>query len=99
MHPALCHIIRGGKILVEKLTVAQLVKKFPPLYDTRSFITVFTKTNTGWYPESHTSIGRIHTIFPLRSFSHLCRDLVDVLFSQIFLPRSLLPIDESCALN
>jgi hypothetical protein len=34
------------KSLLEKLTVAQLVKKFPPVYDTRSFITVFTKSNT-----------------------------------------------------
>jgi hypothetical protein len=32
----------SGKILLEKLTVTKLVKKFPTFYGTRSFITMFT---------------------------------------------------------
>jgi hypothetical protein len=33
-------------ILFEKLTVAQMVKKFPAFYGTQRFITVFTKLPT-----------------------------------------------------
>jgi len=32
-----------SRVLLEKLTVTQLVKKFPAFYGTRSFITMFTK--------------------------------------------------------
>ena len=35
----------------EKLTVAQLVKKFPAFYGTRSFITAFTSSRLLPYPE------------------------------------------------
>jgi hypothetical protein len=31
-----------SRVLLEKLTVTQLVKKFPAFYGTRKFITVFT---------------------------------------------------------
>jgi hypothetical protein len=33
-----------SRVLLEKLTVTQLVKKFPTFYGTRRFITVFTRT-------------------------------------------------------
>jgi len=32
-----------GRVLLEKIIVIHLVKKFPALYDTRRFITIFTK--------------------------------------------------------
>jgi hypothetical protein len=32
-----------GRVLVEKLIVAKLVKKFPAFYGIRRFITVFTR--------------------------------------------------------
>jgi hypothetical protein len=32
-------------VLLEKLQVIQLVKKFPALYGTQSFATIFTKAN------------------------------------------------------
>jgi hypothetical protein len=34
-----------SRVLLEKLTVTQLVKKFPAFYGTRRFITVFTKAD------------------------------------------------------
>jgi hypothetical protein len=37
--------------LLEKPTVAQLLKNFPIFYGTRRFITVFTRAATGPYPE------------------------------------------------
>jgi hypothetical protein len=39
------------KVLLEKLTVSQLVKKFPTFYGTRMFITVFKALATCPYPE------------------------------------------------
>jgi hypothetical protein len=40
-----------GRILLEKLTVVPMVKKFPPLCSIWSFITVFTNPNTEWLSE------------------------------------------------
>jgi hypothetical protein len=34
------------KVLLEKLVVAQLIKKFPALYKTQSFTVKFTKVTT-----------------------------------------------------
>jgi hypothetical protein len=34
-----------SRVLLEKLTVTQLVKKFPAFYGTRRFITVFTRSS------------------------------------------------------
>jgi len=35
-------LILCSRVLLEKLTESRLVKKFPALYETRKFITVFT---------------------------------------------------------
>jgi len=34
-----------SRILLEKLNVSQVVKKFPAIYGTRRFITAFTRTH------------------------------------------------------
>jgi hypothetical protein len=31
------------RVLIKELAVAQLIKKFPPFYETRRFISIFTK--------------------------------------------------------
>jgi hypothetical protein len=36
-------LITWNRLLLEKLTVAQLVEKFPTLYGTSRFIAVFTR--------------------------------------------------------
>jgi hypothetical protein len=41
--------IHGATLLLEKLTVTQLVKKFPTFYGTGRFITVFTRARH-WSP-------------------------------------------------
>jgi hypothetical protein len=38
-------IIPWSRVLLEKLTVPQLVKKFPEFYGNRRFITAFTKVS------------------------------------------------------
>ena len=38
-------------VLLKQLTGSQLVKKFPAFYGTRGFITAFTASGTGLYPE------------------------------------------------
>ena len=44
-----------SRVLLEKLTVCQLVKKFPTFYETRRFITVFTSA-------LHLSLSRVSSI-------------------------------------
>jgi len=44
-----------SRVLLEKLIVAQLVKKFPAFYGTRSFITVFTTAGYCPYPDPDAS--------------------------------------------
>jgi len=39
-----------SRVLLEKLMVTQLPKKFPAFYETRSFITVFTRPRPPWGP-------------------------------------------------
>jgi hypothetical protein len=46
--------------LLEKLTVSQLVKKFPTFYGTRRFITAFTRA-------CHLSLSRASSIFNFTS--------------------------------
>jgi hypothetical protein len=53
-----------SRILLEKLIVFQLEKKFPALYGTRGFITVFTRALTGPYPEPDESNLHLPTHFP-----------------------------------
>ena len=51
-----------SRVLLEKLTSSQLVKKFPVFYGTRRFITAFTSAR-------HLSLFRatsIHSILPIR---------------------------------
>jgi len=40
---ALCIYFNETNLMEQKLTVAQLVNKFPASYETRRFITVFTR--------------------------------------------------------
>jgi hypothetical protein len=51
-------------VLVEKLTVTQLVKKYSNFYGNRSFITVFTRPLTGPYPEPDAASPQLFTPFP-----------------------------------
>jgi len=46
---------RWSRVLLEKLTGSQLVKKFPALYVTRRFMTAFTGAATCPYPEADQS--------------------------------------------
>jgi hypothetical protein len=48
---------------LEKLTVTQLVKKFPAFYETLKFITFFTRATTGPYREQDESIPHLPTLF------------------------------------
>jgi hypothetical protein len=43
--------IPWSKVLLEKLTVTHLVKKFPAFYGTRRFVTVFIGARHQSYPE------------------------------------------------
>jgi hypothetical protein len=51
--PALRNTVTNSKeqVLLEKLILAQLVKKFPAFYGTQNFITVLQKPATGSYSE------------------------------------------------
>jgi hypothetical protein len=44
-------LIPWSRVFLEKLTVAQLVKKYLAFYGTRRFTTVFQEPATGPYPE------------------------------------------------
>ena len=67
-------LIPWSRILLEKLTEAQLVKKFPAFYGTRRFITVFTRARhlslswTSWIqsmpPPSHLLKIHLNIILP-----------------------------------
>jgi len=37
-------LTQWSRVVIEELTVTQLVKKFPAFYGTRKFITVFTRS-------------------------------------------------------
>ena len=75
-----------SRLILEKLTVSQLVKKFPAFYGNRKFITAFKEPATCPYPEPHKSSpsplsdsGRFILILP----SHLRLGLRNVVsFSQ-----------------
>jgi hypothetical protein len=56
------------RVLLEKQTVPQLVKKFPTLYGTRRFVTVFT-TARHYFP-SRAVINVVHAI-PFQFFKTL----------------------------
>jgi hypothetical protein len=51
-------LIQSSSLLLEKLIVPQLVKKFPAFYKTREFITVLQKPVTCPYYEPDQSTGR-----------------------------------------
>lgn len=42
----------NGQVLLEKPTVAPILKNFPTYHGTRRFMTVFTRAHTGPHPES-----------------------------------------------
>jgi hypothetical protein len=50
--------------VLEKLTVPQIVKKFPAFYGTRRFITAFTNSPTCPYPEPDQSSPCPHITLP-----------------------------------
>jgi hypothetical protein len=54
--------MKQNPILLEKLIVTQLVKKFPTFYRTLKFITVFKEPATGPYPEPDEFSQHPHTI-------------------------------------
>jgi hypothetical protein len=47
--------LHGARVLLGKLTVPQLVKKFPAFYGTRRFITAFTRAR-------HLSLSRASSV-------------------------------------
>jgi hypothetical protein len=53
-----------SRVLIEKLTGSQLVKKFPALCGTRIFITAFTNAPTCPYPEPAQSNPYSHIPLP-----------------------------------
>lgn len=73
---------------LEKLTVAQLKKKFPILYETRRLISVFTRYyrwNLTWTTLiQFTSSNRISLQYILVLFSHACLSLSFKFFDQNF---------------
>jgi hypothetical protein len=52
--------------LVEKLAVAQLVKKFPVFMDTEYLLPCSQEPATGTYPEADKSIPHAHNLFLFR---------------------------------
>jgi len=82
-----------SRVLLEKLTGLGLVKKFPPFYVTRSFITTFTSAR-------HLSLSWANSIQSILSnptswrstsirFSHLLLDLPSDLFPSSFTTKTL----------
>jgi len=52
-----------SRVLLGKLTVTQLVNKFPAFYGTRKSITVFIRAASGAYPEPDKSGSQLPTLF------------------------------------
>jgi hypothetical protein len=50
-------------IVIEKLTVTQLLKKFPAICGTQGFITMFTRALHCPYPEPDVSIPHLPVLF------------------------------------
>jgi hypothetical protein len=55
-----------SRVLVEKLIVTQLVKKFPTFYGSQMFLTTFKRT--GLFSEPDESNPQLYTIFPQNPF-------------------------------
>ena len=75
------YITTGSRVLLEKLTVSQLVQKFPAFYGTRKFITVFIRVrhlSLSW-TSSIQSIPPTSWIFILTLSSHLRLGIPSVL--------------------
>ena len=90
-HYSLTHSLHAA--VLEKLTGLQLVKKFPALYGTRKFITVFTSTrhlSLSWARSSQ-SIPSHPTSWKyiLKQSSHLCLGLQSGLFPSGFPTKTL----------
>ena len=86
-------LIPWSRVLLEKLTGFQLVKKFPVFYGTRRFITAFTSAR-------HLSLSwasSIHSVPPhptswrsiLILSSHLCLGLPSCLFPSVFPTKTM----------
>ena len=73
-----------SRVLLEKLTGSQLVKKFPIFYGTRKFITAFTSAchmSLTWARAIHTTLLR----------PTFCRSILILSFHLLVLPASLFP--------
>jgi hypothetical protein len=57
-----CYLTPLSRVLLEKLSVTQLVKRFVALYATPRFITVYKTARTGPYPELDASTPHLPTI-------------------------------------
>jgi hypothetical protein len=57
-------LVPRGRVLLEKLTGSQLVKKFPAFYGTRRLIISFPIPNTFSYPEPDLSSSCPHIPLP-----------------------------------
>ena len=82
-----------SRVLLEKLTSSQPVKKFPAFYGTRRFITAFTRARYCPYPEPARSSPCPSTSRFLKYIlilsSHLCLGLPSGLFPSLFPTKSL----------
>jgi hypothetical protein len=73
--------LRGNRVPVERLIVAQLVKKLPAFYETCGFITVFTRARHRYLPYATPTGSTPSHPISFRSFSYL----------RLSLPNGLLP--------
>jgi hypothetical protein len=53
-----------SRVLLEKLTVTQLVKKFPPSMKPESSLSCSQEPTAGYYPEPDASTSNLPTLFP-----------------------------------
>jgi hypothetical protein len=62
----LTKVIPWSRVLVEKLIITQLVKKFPTFYGSQRFLTTFKRT--GLISEPDESNPQLSTVFPQNPF-------------------------------
>ena len=94
-----------SRVLLEKLTVSQLVKKFPAFYGTRSFITAFTISNpslswatllhdpTSHFLKIHLNIIIPSTVFQVVSFPQVSPPKPCLCTTRVTWPACLIRLD------